>query len=457
MTTIQNTNALGRWLARGLMGGALATLLAGTAFAQTKTIRVWHTETSPASQAAVAEIVKRFEATRPGVKVQAEALAWNDLEGKIMASLAAGSPPEVAHGQPITCSALRQQGLLLPVDDVIAKLPESNLLPRYKKVCAADGKVYGLVHASGTSLLIYRKDLAAKKGVKPAKTWDEFIKVAEALTIDDNKDGKPEIYGLTIPGDNLFINILMGEMIAANGGKLFDDKNKPQFDSKQMAETLDYWKRLAKFMPPGWEGHGYLDTFANLYGQKAAMMYAGYGRGASLIEQYAPENMRNTDTFDVWLKPHGPSGKSPAAQVDEETWMLFKGSANPELAKEFLSFFYKDENYVEYIKSVPIHFFPITKSLRANAAYKDIPMVKRWASWLQVQEDYLNNDQAKPTLTVDWSDLDTKPYLMKILGSGILRDMVLDVAVEGKPIDQAMKRGQQRAEQIVRQAGAAKW
>jgi hypothetical protein len=84
-------------------------------------------------------------------------------------------------------------------------------------------------------------------------------------------------------------------------------------------------------------------------------------------------------------------------------------------------------------------------------------MVKRWGSWLQVQEDYLNNDQAKPTLTIDWSDLDTKPYLMQILGSGILRDMVLDVAVENKPIDQAMKRGQQRAEQIVRQAGAAKW
>lgn len=59
--------------------------------------------------------------------------------------------------------------------------------------------------------------------------------------------------------------------------------------------------------------------------------------------------------------------------------MLFKGSANPELAKEFLAFYYKDENYVEYIKSVPIHFFPITKSLRNSPAYLDIPMVKRWA------------------------------------------------------------------------------
>jgi hypothetical protein len=46
---------------------------------------------------------------------------------------------------------------------------------------------------------------------------------------------------------------------------------------------------------------------------------------------------------------------------------------------------------------------------------------------------------------------------LQILGSGVLRDMVLDVAVEGKPAAEAAKRGQQRAEQIVRQAGFAKW
>ena len=284
---------------------------------------------------------------------------------------------------------------------------------------------------------VYRKDLAKKLGIEPPKTWDDFVKIAEKLTIDENKDGKPEIYGLTMPGDNLFINILVGEMMAANGGKLFDDKNRPLFQSRQMLETLDYWKRLTKFMPPGWEGHGYLDTFSNLYGQKAAMMYAGFGRGASLIEQYAPENMRNTETYDVWRKPHGPSGNAPASQVDEETWMLFKGSANPELAKEFLAFFYKDENYVEYIKSVPIHFFPITKSLRNSPAYRDIPMVKRWASWLQVQQEDLDKDQARPTLIIDWEDLTNKPYLLQILGSGVLRDMVLDVAVEGKPAAEA--------------------
>ncbi|MDJ0951118.1 MAG: sugar ABC transporter substrate-binding protein [Alphaproteobacteria bacterium] len=434
----------------------LATLL-GSAVAADKVVRVWHTETNPQSQKAIANIIQRFEASHPGIKVEAEALAWGDLEGKIMASLAAGSPPELSHGQPITCSALQQQGMLLPLDDVVQAIGEDNIWDQIKRVCRADGKYYGLVHAAGTSLLIYRKDWATEKGVKPPKTWADLLDNAKALTMDTNGDGKTDVYGMTIPGDNLFINIMMGELIKANGGGLFDDKNRPRFTEPQMIETLEFWKALTAYLPPGWEGHGYRETFANMYGQKAAMMFQGYGRGASLIEQYAPKDMQSTDHFDVWVKPHGPSGKTPAAQVDQEPWMLFKDAKNPEEAKAFLKFFYQDKNYLEYIQSVPIHFFPITKSLRRSDAYAATPMIQRWSGWLAAQEHYLDNDLVKPTMVVEWDDLNTKPYLMQILGSGVLRDMVMEVTVEGVDPKTAADRAQKKAEALVKKAGFAKW
>ncbi len=422
-----------------------------------KVVNVWHTETNSASRKAIANIVERFEASHPGIKVEAEALAWGDLEGKIMAALASGSPPELSHGQPITCAALQAKGLLLPLDDVVKAIGEDNIWEQIKKVGKYGDHYYGLVHAAGTSLLIYRKDLAAKKGLQNPKTWDDFLKVAKELTMDTDGDGKIDIYGVTIPGDNLFINILIGELTKANGGILFDDKNKPHFTDKTMIETLNFLKELTKYLPPGWEGHGYRETFANMYGQKAAMMYQGYGRGASMIEQYAPEGWANTDHFDVWIKPHGPSGTKPAAQVDEEPWMLFKGCKHPAEAKEFLKFFYQDENYLEYIQSVPIHFFPITKSLRQNADYQNTPMIKRWKGWLEVQEYYLNNDLVKPTLVINWEDMSTKPYLMEILGSGIIKDMVMEVTKEGVPADQAAAKAQKRAEELIKMKGYAKW
>ncbi|MGH8704975.1 MAG: ABC transporter substrate-binding protein, partial [Burkholderiales bacterium] len=341
-------------MVRRAIAASLIALAAGAAglpaYAQ-KVIRVWHTETQPNSQEAVRNIAKRFEAKNPGVKVEVEALAWGDLEPRIMASLAAGTPPELSHGQPITCAALQAKGLLLPLDEVVQALGEANIWDQVKRVCRAGGKQYGLVHAAGTSLLIYRKDLATKLGLKPPKTWADLLANAKALTLDTNNDGKPDIYGITIPGDNLFINILLGELMKANGGILFDKQNRPQVTSKQMLETLEFIKELTRYAPPGWEGHGYLETFTNLYGQKAAMMYQGYGRGAGLIEKGAPKEMANSETFDVWVKPRGPSGKEPAAQVDEEPWMLFKASKNPKEAIAFLKFFYQKENYLEYIQT----------------------------------------------------------------------------------------------------------
>ena len=432
-------------------------ILGGTSVAERKVVNVWHTETNPLSRKAVANIVERFEKLHPDIKVEAEALAWGDLEGKIMAALAAGSPPELSHGQPITCAALQAKGLLLPLDDVVKHIGEDNIWDQIKRVGKYGDHYFGLVHAAGTSLLIYRKDLAKQKGLENPKTWKDLLHNAKELTLDTDKDGKTDIYGLTIPGDNLFINILLGELTKANGGILFDDKNRPQFTSKCMIEILEFMKELTNYLPPGWEGHGYRETFANMYGAKAAMMYQGYGRGASLIEQYAPKHMTNTDYFDVWIKPHGPSGPKPAAQVDEEPWMLFKGCKHPKEAIEFLKFFYQDDNYLEYIQTVPIHFFPVTKSLRRSKAYQETPMIKKWKGWLDVQEYYLDNDLVKPTLVIDWKDMTTKPYLMEILGSGILKDMVMEVTKENVPPRKAADKAQKRAEELVKDKGYAKW
>jgi ABC-type glycerol-3-phosphate transport system substrate-binding protein len=430
--------------------------LSRTVSAQERVVRVWHTETEPQTVKAFNDIARRFEAKHLGVKIEAEGLAWGDLEGRIMAALAAGAPPELSHGQPITCTALQAKGLLNPLDEVVKAIGEDNIWEQIKRVCNVGGKQYGLVHAAGTSLLIYRKDLATKAGLKPPKTWSDLIVNAKALTQDTNNDGKIDIYGITVPGDNLFVNILLGELIKANGGMLFDKSNRPQLTDRKMIEALEFWRELVKYAPPGWEGHGYLQTFQNLYGQKAAMMLQGYGRGAGMIEKFAPKEMANDKTFDVWVKPHGPSGNAPAAQVDEEPWMLFKDAKNQREAIEFLKFFYQDNNYLEYIRTVPIHFFPVTKSLRKSPAYRQTEMIQRWKGWLDAQEQYLAKDQGKPTLVVDWADMTEKPYLMEVLGSGILRDMVMDVVIEKMTPQQATEKAQKRLEGMLRGKGYLK-
>jgi hypothetical protein len=84
-------------------------------------------------------------------------------------------------------------------------------------------------------------------------------------------------------------------------------------------------------------------------------------------------------------------------------------------------------------------------------------MIKRWKGWLDVQGYYLEHDLVKPTLVIDWADMADKPYLMDVLGSAILKDMVMEVVLENAPPEQAAAKAQRRAEELIRSKGFAKW
>src|SRR5262249_47904125 len=120
------------------------------------------------------------------------------------------------------------------------------------------------------------------------------------------------------------------------------------------------------------------------------MMFQGYGRGAGLIEKFAPKDMANDKTFDVWSKPGGPSGTEPGGQVDEEPGLLFKDAKHQKEAIEFLKFFYQVDYYLEYVSTVPIPLFPLAKSLSASPKYQKLEMIQRRKGWIEVQQGYLD-------------------------------------------------------------------
>jgi multiple sugar transport system substrate-binding protein len=428
----------------------------GAFAAEKKVVRVWHTETEPATIAAFQEIINDFEKLHPDITIKQEGLAWGDLEAKLTAALAAGSPPDAAHGQAVTCASFYAKGLLRDQEDIAAVIGRDNIWEPVRMQCFHDGKYYGIPHSPNVSLLIYRKDIFKAKGLKRPETWNDFIKVAQAM-MERDKDGRVTRYGLSLPGTPLFINILVGELTAANGGRLFDLKTgRPTFTEKQVVEVLDFYKKLNDtVLPPGWLGHGYLDTFANLATGKVAMLYQGYGRGAGYIEKYAPKGTGNPDHFGVMVKPHGPSGKQTAAQIDAEPWMIFKNAKYPEEAAEFLKFFFKEEEYIKYLHTVPIHLLPTLKSVQKSKAYQANEMYQRWKEWVDMDYFYFEKNLAKPTLIIQWADLKL-PFGLEILGSGIVVDMVTD-AVRGMASKEAAAKAQARAEELITKLGYKRW
>lgn len=425
----------------------------GAAEAQSKkTVRIWQTETEPQTLAALNQLAAEFEKTRPDVEVKIEGLAWGDLEKKLTAALAAGAPPDAAHGQPITCASFAAKGLLRPLDDLVAAIGPDNLMDAFRNLCRHEGRYYGVGHSPASSVFVYRKDLLAQKGLRVPRTWDELIQVADGLK--EVKDGQVVQYGLTMTGAPLFINIGVGELLKGNGGRLFDAQGRPTLTEKPVVELLDFYKRLNRVLPPGWTGHGYLDTFANLANGKAAMLYQAYGRGVGYIEKYAAKEIASPDHFAVADKVVGPSGKTPAAQLDCEPWMVFKDAKAGAEAVEFLKFLFKDDNYIRYLHTVPIHLLPITKSAFRNPRYADNATIRKWRPWVDMQEKYFRNDWIKPVLVTEWDDMN-KPYLLEVMGSGILVDMVFD-AVKGMPSAEAAAKAQKRVEELLVGAGYLK-
>ncbi len=434
-----------------VLTAALGLALVAPAHAQ-KVVRIWQTETEAQTLAVLNQIAAEFEKTRPGVSVKIEGLAWGDLEKRLTAALAAGAPPDASHGQPITCVSFAAKGLLRPLDDLVDAIGKDNLVDAFRNLCYRDGRYYGVGHSPASSVFVYRKDLLAEKKLQVPRTWDDLIRVAQGLR--EEKDGQVVRYGLTMTGAPLFINIGVGELLKTNNGRLFDAEGRPTLTEKPVIELLDFYKKLNTVLPPGWTGHGYLDTFANLANGKAAMLYQAYGRGVGYIEKYAPKELANPEHFAVADKLVGPSGKAPAAQLDCEPWMVFKDAKHGDEAVEFLKFLFKEENYIRYLHTVPIHLTPMTKSTFRSAKYGDNPTIRKWRPWVDMQEKYFKNDWVKPILVTEWNDLN-RPYLLEVMGSGIIVDMVMD-AVKGMPSAEAAAKAQKRVEELLQRGGYLK-
>src|SRR5207302_2326150 len=359
---------------------------------QIRELQVWHTEVEPQAVKTIQETsIAEFERKFPGFKIRQQPLGWGDLNTKLLASLAAGGPPDLTHLNPFMTASLYVKNLLRPMDELIRALGENDIHEATLKLQYFDGKYYGVTHAMGATYFCERRDLREKKGLKPPETFDDMLKLCAALT----EDGR---YAIQVPGEKLYMGFgHPGEWLASNGGTWVDARTwRPQLNGKSMLEMLDYLQQLNKFRPAGWSGLKYVDTQAALATGKIAMSHLSGARAIGYIEKYAPENMRDPEHFQPMLRPHGPAGQKGISALDGENWAVFTQSKYPNEAFEFLKLFYKKEHYLAYCHSVPIHLTPIFKSMLNDPVYLGHERIKKWRPWHDVMLAALQQKRLLP-------------------------------------------------------------
>jgi multiple sugar transport system substrate-binding protein len=419
---------------------------------QTRELHVWHTEVEPQTVKTIQETsIAEFEKKFPGFKVRQQALGWGDLNTRLLAALAAGSPPDLTQLNPFMTASLYVKKLLRPMDELIRALGENDIHEATLKLQYFDGKYYGITHSMGATYFCERRDLREQKGIKPPETFDDMLKLCAALT----EGGR---YAVQIPGEKLYMGFVHpAEWLSSNGGSWVDPKTwRPQLNSKPMLEILDYLQKLNRFQPAGWSGQKYLDTQAALATGKIAMSYLSGARAIGYIEKYAPENMRDPEHFSPLLRPRGPSGKIGTTTLDGENWAVFTQSKYPNEAFEFLRSFYKKEHYLAYCHSVPIHLTPIFKSMLNDPAYLANERIRKWKPWHDTMLTALKDKRLLP-LGFTRPEDNLLPFLAELDGSSIVADMVVEVMVGQKPPKAEADRAQRRAEELLTQLGHKRW
>lgn len=341
-------------------------------------------------------------------------------------------------------------GWLLDVDDLGDDYDYDDLIKPVRAGLTVDDKLYAVPFYSESSFTYYRKDLFEAAGIQmpEAPTYDQIKEFATKLT-----DKSKEQYGLCLRGkpgwgENM---AFLGTLINTYGGRWFDEQWKPQINSDEWKQAINFYVELMKESgPPGITSNGFNENQA-LFSTGHCAMWIDATSGAGRI--YDPKQSQVADKV-AFTK--APVAVTPNGSAWAWSWNLAipASTKKAEAAKSFLKWA-TSKSYVELVgeKESWVAVPPGTRqSTYANENYKKAaPFAET------VLKSIESADPTKPTK-------DPVPYtgiqfvaIPEFQAIGTIVGQAISSAVAGQQsVDTALDGAQRQVEQIMTQAGYIK-
>lgn len=277
-------------------------------------------------------VIEAFEAEHPNIKVEFENVGRsNEYYQKLQTSVAGGLAPDVFYPATHVAYSYASKDALLTLDDYIAadSLDMSKFDQNILSLYQLDGKTYCLPIDTANLVVFYNKDLFDKAGVpypQAGWTWDDFLATAQALTVDENGDGRIDQFGV-----DQFVDYWPMVVWTKTGHALFDDIRHPTKFLITDQESIDAIQWLADLinvhnvMPSAAQRADISDMFV---AGKAAMQIVGHWR--------VPQYLENAE-FKFDFAPL-PVGKIAANRADGSCFAIAASSKHPKEAWEFVKF-----------------------------------------------------------------------------------------------------------------------
>ena len=290
------------------------------------------------------KLSKNFETANPDIKLKWVTLEEGVLRARVTTDIATkGGQFDVMTIGMYEAPIWGKKGWLqeLKTD---AAYDVDDLLPAMRNGLSVAGKLYAAPFYGESSMLMYRKDLADKAGIKVADkpTWTDIK--ALAAKIHDPKNG---VYGICLRGkpgwgENMaFLTTLANTF----GGQLFDMSWKPQFESKPWKDAVSFYVDLLKnYGPPGSAGNSFPEILA-LYNEGKCGMWIDATIAGSFITDPKQSKVADKVAF-----AQAPTAVTPKGANWLWAWALAipAGSKKVDAANKFVSW----ATSKEYINTV---------------------------------------------------------------------------------------------------------
>jgi multiple sugar transport system substrate-binding protein len=335
-----------------------------TACAQEQ-ITFWTTEVEKDRLEIQRDIAQGFT-RKTGIRVRVIPVQENLLAERVTAAYAASSLPDVLFHPIDFTLGWAEAGILddRSATEVVNQLGKETFGRGPLNLVRVPGG-YAAVPVDGWGqLLLYRKDLFAKKGLPEPDQWDRILKAARAL------HNPPLIWGFeaaTDPGDT-YTQQVFEHFALSNGVGLTGKSGKVDLDRPKMVQTLAFYKALTDFSPPG--NLYWLHTRMDYLSGRAAMIIwspfildelSGLRQDQPVVPDIAKGESgflaKNTGFVTVIQGPNG------AAQYGQINYLGITRDADKALAKQWAQFLLNG-GYLQWLGMAAEGKLPMRKGTR---------------------------------------------------------------------------------------------
>jgi len=191
------------------------------------------------------ENITAFVEQNPNIQVEFIGIA-QDYPTQVLTMIAGGTPPDVLRINAWNTKGWYARETCLALDDYFAQDgidPEEIFVEPFVQ-CIWKGTWYGILRGgTGAQVVYYNKDMFDEVGVDyPTDsewTWDDFLAIANQLTLDKNGDGNTDQWGFDFWtwNDGGWQTAVWG-----NGGSILNaDKTQCLLDQPEAYEAIQWW------------------------------------------------------------------------------------------------------------------------------------------------------------------------------------------------------------------------